>query len=175
MNPLRILFKYKDTVSFEFRGDLSRAVDRLTHVASKPILQAAFSGELSRRFLVGTVSKEYVRLQKFTPLFGNAFKPIFLGKFQSDKDKNALTGAFEMAPIGKIVVSIFVFFTLAMQILLLPGLVTEGLGIFKPTLFLCSGILLVSIFKLIGKRDVTWIENQIRSALAGNGDTGKRN
>ena len=166
MNPLKRLFRYSDNVSFEFSGDTTQAVDRLSRSASRPILQATFSSDPSNPSLVGGVSKERVRLHKVTPLLGNAFKPIFVGKFQSQNGKSSLVGFFEMGAIGKIVISVFVFFTLAMQILLLPGIGTEsGLGIFEPTLFLCGGILLVLIFKAYSKKDVAWIEHHIESVL----------
>jgi hypothetical protein len=141
-------------------------VDRLSHSASKPVLQATFSSESGSPSLVGSVSREHVRLHKVTPLFGNAFKPIFVGKFQAQNGKSSLIGIFEMGALGKIVISIFVFFSLAMQILLLPGIGTEsGLGIFEPILFLCGGIVLVLIFKAYSKKDVAWIERHIESAL----------
>lgn len=164
MNPLKRLFQYTDSVSFEMSGDVAQAVDRLSRAASKPVLQATW-GESSNPSLVGSVSKDHVRLHKVTPLFGNMFKPIFVGKFQSQNGKNSLAGVFEMGPIARTVISIFIFFTLGIQILLLPGFSTDGIAIFQPTLFLLGGIILDLIVKAASKRQVSWIKHEIEAAL----------
>ena len=164
MNPLNKLFKYSESVSFEVSGDTSLAVDRLSRSANKPVLQATFSSESSS--LVGSVSKEHVRLHKVAPFFGNIVKPMFVGRFQSQNGRNTLVGIFEMGPIGKVVISIFVLFTLAIQVLLLPGLlIGSDIGLFGPALFLCVAIFLVLIFKAYSKQDVAWIKHEVESAL----------
>jgi hypothetical protein len=165
MNPLKKLFGYSDQFVFEVHGDLSQAIDRTSQLASKPILQATFSGESSKPVLVGSVSKDRVRLHKVTPLFGNVFKPIFIGKFQSDNGRSSLVGRFQIGPFGKIITGIFVFFTLFVQVLLLPGLIVDGIAALQPSLFLLGGILLVLAIKAYSKRDVPWIKAQIDSAL----------
>ena len=172
LNPFKKLFQYTDTVSFEVSGNVTQAVNRLSLVAGKPILQATFTGELSNSSLVGIVSKDQIRLHKVTPLFGNIFKPIFFGKFQSQNGKSSLIGAFEMGAIARIVINIFIFFSLAIQIMLLPGIGTvsglANLGLFEPLLFLCGGILLVLIIKAYSKRDIEWIKQQMERALVDN-------
>lgn len=164
LNPLKKLFRYSDTVNFNVSGDLAQAVDRLSRAASKPVLQATW-GESSSPSLVGSVSKDHVRLHKVTPMFGNMFKPIFVGKFQSQNGKNSLVGIFEMGPIARTIICIFIFFTLAIQILLLPGFSTDGIAIFQPTLFLLGGIILDLIMKAASRKQVSWITHQIESAL----------
>jgi len=104
-------------------------------------------------------------LHKVTPLFGNIFKPIFFGKFHSQNGKTSLAGTFEMGVIGRLVIGTFVFFTVAIQLLLLPGLSTDGIMIFGPTLFLIGGILLVLILKAFSKPQVSWIKHQIETVL----------
>jgi hypothetical protein len=165
MNALKKLFGYSDQIVFEVHGDRSQAANRLSQLASKPILQATFSGEPSKPVLVGTVSQDHVRLHKITPLFGNAFKPVFIGRFQSDNGRSSLVGRFQMGLVGKIITTIFLLFTLFIQILLLPGLVVDGIAALQPSLFLLGGILLVLAIKAYSKRDVPWIKAQIDSAL----------
>jgi hypothetical protein len=165
MNPLNKIFTYSDQLVFEVSGDAFQAVNRLSHLASKPILQATFSKELSRPVLVGSVSKDYVRLHKVTPLFGNAFKPIFIGRFQSDSGRVSLVGSFQMGPVGKVITGIFLSFTLLVQVILLPGLFVEGIAVFQPLLFLLGGILLILTIKMNSKKDIPWIKEQIDSVL----------
>lgn len=166
MNPLNILFQYSDQLTFHVSGNKSQAIERLARLTSKPVLQATFSTDSSKPSLVGNVSQDYVRLHKVTPLFGNAFKPIFVGKFQSQNGNDSLIGIFKMAPIGKAAESIFIVFTLLMQLLILPGISTDGVAVLQPTLFLIGGIIFFLLIKAYSKRDVTWIKQQIETALA---------
>jgi hypothetical protein len=169
LNPLKVLFQYSDTVHFEVSGELARAVDKLSRTASKPILQAAFSGQSAEPSLVGSASKEGVRLHKVTPFFGNLFKPIFFGKFQTNDHKVSLVGTFEMGFVARLLIGVFVSAGLIAQIIALTlvgaASASENLRLFEPTLFVGGVILIALSGKVSGKRDVAWIRGQIENAL----------
>jgi hypothetical protein len=138
-NPLNILFNYSRLIDFEIAGDPERALARLSRSANKSALVATFTGEHTQ--LVGSVSKDYVRLHKVTPLFGNIFKPIFVGNIQSRDSKAYLVGSFRMGFIGRAVITVFIFFVVTLQVMLLPVIVTDGIEVLQPTLFLAGGII----------------------------------
>lgn len=160
-NPLHIIFKYSDTVSFETSGDIEQAISRLSRVANKPLLQAGLAESPS---LVGSVTKEQVRLHKVRPLFGNIFKPIFFGKFHSQDHKVYLRGTFEMGSVARLITWIPIVFCLVIQLMLLPSIGSD-IGNLWPTAFLGIGILMVVFSKMPVKGDVEWIKHQIESAL----------
>jgi|SRR3989344_3816019 len=168
-NPLNKLFRYSDTVSFEVKGDFSQAVDRLARTASKPILQATFD-ESQKPSLVGTVSKDHVRIHKVKPMFGNLFKPIFLGKFQTDNHKTTLSGKFKMGLLPQITTYVFVLVGLIVQVFALPEIGSESgfrsLSFLEPSLFILGVISVVLFGKFFARRDVEWIKHQIETALS---------
>jgi hypothetical protein len=157
LNPLGWLFKYSDTVIFEVSGDIEQAVERLSRSASKPVLQATW-GEASEPSLVGSVSSESVRLHKVTPMFGNVFKPIFFGKFQTRDHKRTLVGTFKMGLLAQVVVWFSVIMGLTALIVALPSL--------EPAIFIVGGTLVVLSCKIPAKGDVEWIKRRIETALA---------
>ena len=169
MNPLRKLFIYSDNLTFEASGNLPHAVDRLSGSASARIVQVTLGSEPSSPCLVGSVSKEGVRLHKVTPLFGNFFKPIFFGKFEARDHKVSLVGKFEMGMIPQITTSIFVVVGIIVQIIALPQIGTvyemRNLSFLEPSLFIAGVLLIAWSGKVSGKRDIPWIKNKIEGAL----------
>lgn len=167
-NPISKLLKYTDTVTFDASGNLADSIDRLSQFVNKPILQAAL-GESSEPSLVGKVSRENVRLHKVTPFFGNVFKPIFFGKFQTKENRVILVGQFKMGFVAQLIVWISVIVGFATQIIALSSINIESgfenLRYFEPSLFMLIGILVVLSGKMSRKRDVFWIKKQIESVL----------
>jgi hypothetical protein len=168
-NPFTRLFRYTDTIRLNVPGDASQAAKRLSHAARTPIVKAAVSKPLERT-LVGTASRDCVRLHEVTPFFGNIFKPIFVGRFELDQGRTVLLGRFEIGAVGRIVISIFVSFGLIVQIILLPLIGTEAgsgmIGIFEPTIFILGGILVVLAIKAYSKGQIPRVTQQIETALA---------
>lgn len=168
-NPLSILFKYSDTISFEISSDEAQAVAGLSRSAGRPILQATWMGS-AEPSLVGSVSRDNVRLHKVTPMFGNIFKPIFLGKFRTENHKVLLVGKFQMGVIAQIIVWFSMIMGLVAQIVALTSIGTEidhkQLSLFGPTIFMGVGILVVLFCKVSARRDVYWIKTRIESTLS---------
>jgi hypothetical protein len=162
-NPLNKLFRYTDTLHFEAQGDASQAAERLSRAAHTPIAKAVV-GKLSDRNLVGTASKEYVRLHEVTPFVGNVFKPIFLGRFETDNGRTVLAGHFEIGGAGRLIVGVFLCFGLVVQLILLPLIGTTSgagiVGIFEPTMFTLGGILVVLAVKSYSKRQIPRVTKQ---------------
>jgi hypothetical protein len=164
-NPLSKIIRYTDTIRFEATGEVS---ERLSRAARTPVIKAA-AGKLSDRTLVGSVSKDYVRLHEVAPFFGNIFKPIFNGRFESGDGRISLIGRFEIGTVGRVVIGVFLSFCLVIQVILLPLIGTESgagvIGIFEPTLFLLGGALLVLAAKAYSKGQIPWITQKIEAAL----------
>ena len=165
-DPLNKVFKYSDVVIFEVTGELPQAVDRLSHAARKPVLQATW-GASSDSSLVGRVTRDDVRLHKVTPLFGNIFKPIFVGKFYVQDHKIYLRGTFEMGLVARLSIWFPVAFCLVIQFMLLPlSGAQSGIENLWPMMFLGIGMLFVVLEKMAAKQDVQWVKRQIETALA---------
>jgi len=102
-------------------------------------------------------------------MFGNIFKPIFFGKFQTQDNKVFLVGTFKMGLVAQLIVWFSVIMGLVTQIVALPSIGTgsgfEALSFLEPTIFVGAGVLVVLSCKVPAKRDVAWIKHQIERAL----------
>ena len=71
-------FLYSDIpASFTSDFPLTVSVERLRERTNRTVFSA-----LLRQAAVGPVTESRVRLQRVIPLFGNSFKPIFVGRFE---------------------------------------------------------------------------------------------
>jgi len=78
MNPLKRLWEFVFvSVPARFPSDFSvnQSVERLRANTRRTIFSALF-----RQAALGPVSESRVRLQRVIPLFGDSFKPIFVGR-----------------------------------------------------------------------------------------------
>ena len=75
----------------EFRSDydMATSVERLRAATSPHLFVSMY-----KQRAVGTVKTTFVGLQRVIPLFGNSFKPIFVGKFEEEPQGIVLRGRF---------------------------------------------------------------------------------
>src|SRR6266481_280051 len=125
-NPLRMLFDFTDTLEFKATANIDDAVSRLAHSTSKTPLWASLTNETSETTLVGTVSREHVKLHRVAFMYGNIFKPIFRGNFLSKDGKVRLAGSFKMATSGKIATEIALAVSGLAQVISLPLIGTKS-------------------------------------------------
>jgi tetratricopeptide (TPR) repeat protein len=81
---------------------LDEAIRRLREASEPNIFCSLF-----KQAAVGPVEKDCVRLQRVIPLFGNSFKPIFVGKFKEAPDGVVLEGDFTTFTSAKIFMTIW--------------------------------------------------------------------
>jgi hypothetical protein len=162
----RRLFASED-VRFDVSGDVDAAIDRISRLAKTPLLQATFSK--AEPSLVGSVSRRRVRLRKATPLFGNFFKPIFIGAFQVQGRNVCLVGKFKMGPVARLFAWFSILMGIFTQLVAFPSFMAStgisALGHLEPMLFIAIGLLVLASAKLAGQRDIRWIKQQIARAL----------
>jgi hypothetical protein len=114
---------YESTpAEFQSAFGLEESVERLRAATKRSVFSA-----LSETAAVGKVSETSVRLQRVIPMFGNSFKPFFLGRFQKSEGKVLLVGRFTM-PLA---VKAFMTFWLGMVALISIGML---IGSTKPSL-----------------------------------------
>src|SRR5215469_18474481 len=81
------------TTSIEFQSafGLGESVDRLKAATRRSVFVS-----MARQAAVGRVSAERVVLQRVIPMFGNSFKPFFVGRFIERDGRVFLVGQFRM-------------------------------------------------------------------------------
>jgi hypothetical protein len=121
---------------------LQDSVQHLRDFTKRSVFSSLFS-----QAAVGRVTATDVRLQRVIPMFGNSFKPIFVGKFQEINGHVVLKGKFTMFLFSKIFMSIWLGFALFWTILAsLSIFSTSGVRTTTPV----ENPLLASMFPLIG-------------------------
>ena len=106
-------FLYRD-VPAQFPSDfpLMASVERLRERTKRTVFSALF-----RQAAVGPVTESKVRLQRVIPLFGNSFKPIFVGRFELSHGRVILQGRFTMFRLSKIFMTAWLGFALVLTII----------------------------------------------------------
>lgn len=96
-------------VPVELRSSFSlqESVERLKLATKRSLFSYLFSHAAA-----GRVTPTSVRLQRVIPMFGNSFKPIFVGRFVEIDGRVVLKGKFTMFRISKILTSIWFWFCL---------------------------------------------------------------
>jgi hypothetical protein len=106
----RLLFGH---VPFEVPSafSLQDSVERLRLATKRCVFSALF-----KQAAVGRVTASDVRLQRVIPMFGNSFKPVFLGSFELVDGRVVLRGKFTMFRFAKIFMSLWLSFALVWTI-----------------------------------------------------------
>lgn len=169
INPLRMLFEFTDTLQFETTSNIDDAVSRLAHSISKTPLQASLTNKTSETTLVGSVSREHVKLHRVAFMYGNIFKPVFQGNFRSSDGKVRLVGSFKMARTGKVSTEIALAVSCLAQVISLPLMGTknglDNIFFFFPIGFASTAVIVALFGKRSGKSDIDWIQKRIEKAL----------
>ena len=121
---------------------LSDSVQRLRDATKRSVFSSLF-----RQAAVGPVTAANVRLRRVIPMFGNSFKPIFVGRFRETNGQVVLSGRFTMFLFSKIFISVWLSFWLIWTLVATLGVF--GIGGIQPAPSSGSP-LLVLLFPLIG-------------------------
>jgi hypothetical protein len=148
----------------EFRSafGLEESVGRLRAATKRSVFSA-----LSETAAVGKVSETSVRLQRVIPMFGNSFKPFFLGRFQSIEGKVVLVGRFTMLPAMKAFMTFWFGMVTLISIGLLIGSTKPVLGLaaLAPFAMIAAALAMVAFGKWLARNDAVWLSEVIEGAL----------
>ena len=164
-------FLYSD-IPANFTSDFppTVSVERLRECTKRTVFSA-----LLRQAAVGPVTESRVRLQRVIPLFGNSFKPIFVGRFERIDGRVVLRGRFTMFLFSKIFMTLWLavalFWTIVAAVAALQT-VTEShedpMKHFFPligVLFFLAGIAFVRGCWWLSRGDIAFLTSVIQKAL----------
>jgi hypothetical protein len=155
----------------EFRSGfgLEESVERLRAATKRSVFSA-----LSETAAVGKVTEKSVRLQRVIPMFGNSFKPFFLGQFQSGNGQVLLVGRFTMLPMVKVFMTFWLGVVSLTSVGFLFGLksTTPAPAVLVPFLMLGGGVAMLAFGKWLARNDVAWLSEVIEGALKSAGTSG---
>jgi hypothetical protein len=122
---------------------LQESVERLKTATKRSVFSTLFC-----EAAVGCVTANRVRLQRVIPMFGNSFKPVFVGRFVEVGGTVVLRGQFTMFLFSKVFMSVWLSFALVWTILAAVAVFGAGRSPSAPqthhslaaTLFPCIGI-----------------------------------
>ena len=145
---------------------LHDSVQRLREVTKRSVFSSLFS-----QAAAGRVTATDVRLQRVIPMFGNSFKPIFVGKFRETNGQVVLSGRFTMFLFSKIFMSVWLSFWLIWT--LLAALSVLGIGDVQAppstgligVVFFVAGILFVRFCWWLSRSDMKYLTGVITQAL----------
>ncbi len=165
-------------VQFPSEFPLSESVARLRARTKRSVFVSLFE-----RSAAGPVTGSRVRLQRVIPLFGNSFKPIFVGAFTQRHGRVVLEGRFTMFLFSKVFMTIWLSFALVWAILAEfvvlrtvrddPGRLGDGaMALSLPLVglvFFAAGIGFVRGCWWLSRNDMAYLTSVIRSALSPGG------
>jgi hypothetical protein len=151
----------------EFKSGLTleESIRRLSEATRRSVFST-----LTREAAVGKVSKERVSLLRFTPVFGNAFKPRFIGQFHLQHGQVVLSGRFTMMLFVKIFMTYWfgfcVLWTCGATVAAIFSPQTPWLLPFGGVLMFAVGVGFIAFAKQISTNDIQWLTNVIQRALS---------
>ena len=165
MIPSVLAFLYGD-VPARFPSDfpMAESVARLRERTKRSVFAT-----LLQEAAAGPVTESRVRLNRVIPLFGNSFKPVFVGAFRQDLGRVVLEGRFTMFLFSKILMTIWLAF----------ALVWTGVAVFavtrSPTLtllfplfglcFVVAGVAFLRFCWWLSRNDMPYLASVINTAL----------
>ncbi len=149
---------------FESRYSVNESVSRLT-AAVKPSVFHSLLGENA----VGTVTESRVSIQRVIPFVGNAWKPFFIGSFQSADSKSVLIGHFRLSTFTRVAMSLWfgyiALWTVIAAVTVWTNSPSDLLVVLLGVGMFCAGIALVLTGKWFARNDVAWLTRTISEAL----------
>lgn len=153
---------------------LSESVTRLQKCTKRSVFSSLF-----REAAVGPVTESRVRLQRVIPLFGNSFKPIFVGRFHHSQGRVVLEGRFTMFSFAKVFMTGWLAFALIWTALAafatLKAVSQTGapmpersIALLLPLIgvvFFAMGIAIVRVSWWLSRNDMAFLASVIRRAL----------
>jgi hypothetical protein len=161
-------------VRFPSDFSLATSIERLRERTKRSVFSA-----LLRQAAVGPVDESRVRLHRVIPMFGNSFKPIFVGRFDLDEGRVVLDGRFTMFRLSKIFMTIWLVFALIWTILAtaaaLRTVVQDRGRIYDDpvawlvplvgVLFFLAGVAFVRGCWWLSRKDMVFLTSVIQAAL----------
>jgi hypothetical protein len=161
--------------SFPSQFPMSESVARLRARTERSIFSSLFHESAA-----GPVGESRVRLQRVIPLFGNSFKPIFVGAFQQSHGRVVLEGRFTMFLFSKIFMTAWLTFALVWTIMAAwvvlrtvrddPGRLGDGtLALLFPLIglgFFVVGIGFIRGCWWLSRNDMAYLTSVIQKALS---------
>jgi len=135
---------------------------------------------LFRQAAVGPVTESRVRLQRVIPLFGNSFKPIFVGMFQQHHGRVVLEGRFTTFLFAKVLLTTWLGFIVVWTIVAIvfvlktagynPGkLSEEPMTLLSPVVgvaFFVAGVAFARLCWWLSRKDILFLAAVIHEALS---------
>ncbi len=163
--------------SCESKYSLEDSIIRLNNATKRSVFSS-----LTKQNAVGKISASKVNLQRVAPFFGNSFKPIFIGKFQTENGKIFLNGKFTTFLLSKVFMAIWFSFALFWTSLAIKQVITvlgttsnrfeiEPIVFLFPTfgfLFIAIGILFIKLCWRFSLKDMDYLKKVIIGALTEN-------
>lgn len=155
------------TVEFESAFSLAESVERLKGATRRRIFSRS---AMAHESAVGRVSAQRVVLQRVIPMFGNSFKPFFVGRFVEREGRVFLVGRFRMLWLVRIFMAVWL------------GAVAVG-TVFVATssrasihwrdhqfiagaVMLGAGVALLGFGRWLSRNDPAWLSRMIKDALS---------
>ena len=162
LRSIKWIFTGSESVEFESAYGMDESVRRLRDATRR---WALFS---PTEIAAGTVKESRVSLQRVIPMFGNSFKPFFVGKFERRAGKVVLVGQFTMHLFTKVFMA---FWMGSVALITIAGAVAAirshrawpmplmGLGM------LLVAVLLIGFGAWLSRNDSAWLSEIIRQTL----------
>ena len=161
-------------VRFPSDFSLAMSIERLRQRTKRSVFSALF-----RQAAVGPVDESSVRLHRVIPMFGNSFKPIFVGRFNLEEGRVVLEGRFTMFRLSKIFMTIWLVFALIWTVLAAAaalktvaqdrGTISEDpealLVPLVGVLFFLAGVAFVRGCWWLSRNDMVFLTSVIQAAL----------
>ena len=151
------------TVEFESAFGLAESVERLRAATKRSVFSA-----VAREAAVGPVNETRVSLQRVIPMVGNAYKPIFVGRFVERSGKVVLRGSFTIHGFTKLFMTVW-FGAIALMTLGMLAASFHSPSIWVGILFaigmLGAGLGLVRVGRWFSRKDPAWLSAVIGAAL----------
>jgi hypothetical protein len=153
------------SVEFQSAFGLAESVGRLKAATRRSVFFA-----MAREAAVGRVSAQRVVLQRAIPMFGNSFKPFFVGKFIEHDGRVFLVGQFRMLWFVRVFMTFWFGMIALMALLSATGAPASShnrwFSFLGAIVMATAGLALVTLGKWLSRNDPAWISGVIAGALS---------
>jgi hypothetical protein len=154
-----------NSIEFQSAFGLGESVDRLKAATRRSVFVS-----MARQAAVGRVSAERVMLQRAIPMFGNSFKPFFVGRFIERDGRVFLVGQFRMLWFVRAFMTFWFGMLALMAVLSATAVPASSHNLWSSFLgaivMATGGLALVTFGKWLSRNDPAWISGVIEGALS---------
>lgn len=152
-------------IEFQSAFGLAESVDRLKAATRRSIFQA-----MARQAAVGRVSAQRVVLQRVIPMFGNSFKPLFVGRFIEREGRVFLVGQFRISRLVRVFMTLWFGVLTLMVLFSATGVPLSShdrwFGLLAGIGMATGGMAVVTFGRWLARNDPAWISGVIEGALS---------